>query len=120
MDNVIYYGLLFAFALAGYLVKKYAFQAAKAAAELDPDTMNSLAGWALKLCRAAKNMIEEFTTGEQRREWVLNQITQICEKAGISLTDEQKRALLEAAYDEMKAEDETGTAALKGGIYNER
>lgn len=113
MDNVIYYGLLFIFALGGYLVKKYVFPAAKAAEELKPETMSGLAGWALKLCRAAKNMVTELTTGEQRREWVLKQITQLCEKAKIDLTDEQKRALLEAAYDEMKAEDESGAVTLR-------
>lgn len=107
MDKVIYYLLLFVFALGGFLLKTYVFPAVKRIGQLDPDTLDGLTKWAVKLCRAAKNMTNELETGSDRREWVLKQITALCEKYSLNLTEEQKRALLEAAYDEMKATDAT-------------
>lgn len=111
MDKVLYYLLLFIFALGGYLLKKYVFPAAASLQELDPETLSGLSKWAIKFCRAAKNMITEFTTGSQRRDWVMEQLTTVCQKLNIELSEQQKRALLEAAYDEMNAADATAQAA---------
>lgn len=109
--NVLYYFLLFAFALGGYLLKAYVFPAIKTIGQLDPDTLDGLAKWALKLCRAAKNMASTLSTGADRRQWVMDQLEALSQKAGLNLTEEQKRALLEAAYDEMNATDAADQAA---------
>lgn len=111
MNNIIYYFLLFVFALGGYLTKKYIFPAVAAANEMDPETLSGLAKWALKFCRAAKNMAASLPSGKDKRNWVLEQITTVCDKLNIDLTEEQKRALLEAAYDEMNAADAALQAA---------
>ena len=111
MNNVIYTLLLFVATLAGYLIRTqleprmhYLLN------ELDPETLNGLSEWALKLCRAAKNQSLSLSSAYARREWVLDQLSNLCQRFGVNLTDEQKRALLEAAYDEMKAEDAFTTA----------
>lgn len=105
-SNVIYYGLLFLAALIGFLVRKFLVPGANEILfALDPDGLDGLSKWAVKFCRAAKNMIDGLQTGEDRRGWVLSQISDLCERYHIDLTDEQKRALLEAAYDEMQAQD---------------
>lgn len=109
--NIIYYFLLFAFALGGWLLKTYVFPTVKSIGQLDPDTLDGLAKWALKLCRAAKNMVDTLTTAADRRQWVMDQLEALSQKAGLHLTEEQKRALLEAAYDEMNATDATDQAA---------
>lgn len=122
--NIIYYFLLFAFALGGWLLKSYVFPTIKSIGQLDPDTLDGLAKWALKLCRAAKNMVDTLTTAADRRQWVMDQLEALSQKAGLNLTEEQKRALLEAAYDEMNATDATDqaaavithTARLTGGL----
>ena len=121
--NVLYYFLLFVFALGGWLLKTYVFPTIKSIGQLDPDTLDGLAKWALKLCRAAKNMADTLSTAADRRQWVMEQLEALSQKAGLNLTDEQKRALLEAAYDEMNAADAaeqtaaviTHTARLPGG-----
>lgn len=110
-NNVIYYLLLFLFALGGWLLKAYVFPTIKSIGELDPDTLDGLAKWALKLCRAAKNMVDSLSSSEQRRQWVMDQLDALSKKAGLNLTEEEKRALLEAAYDEMNATDATDQAA---------
>lgn len=111
MNNVIYYGLLFVAALLGFGFRVFIEPAfSKVFYELDPEDLDGLTKWALKLCRAAKNIID-LKTGAERRTWVLNQITLLCTKYHIDLTEEQKRALLEAAYDEMNAQDAVDQAA---------
>ena len=106
MDNVIYTLLLFAATLAGYLIRtKLEPRLDHILNELDPETLDGLSKWALKLCRAAKNQSLSLSSAYARREWVLDQLSDLCQRFGVNLTDEQKRALLEAAYDEMRAED---------------
>ena len=69
-------------------------------------------------------MVDTLTTAADRRQWVMDQLEALSQKAGLNLTEEQKRALLEAAYDEMNATDATDqaaavithTARLTGGL----
>lgn len=106
MDNVIFTLLLFAATLAGYLIRtKLEPRMHYLLNELNPETLDGLSKWALKLCRAAKNQSLSLSSAYARREWVLDQLTNLCQRFGVNLTEEQKRALLEAAYDEMRAED---------------
>ena len=106
MDNVIFTLLLFAATLAGYLIRtKFEPRMHYLLNELNPETLDGLSKWALKLCRAAKNQSLSLSSAYARREWVLDQLSNLCQRFGVNLTDEQKRALLEAAYDEMRAED---------------
>lgn len=110
--NIIYYGLLFIAALIGFLLQKYVFPGLdKIFYTLDPESLDGLSRWAIKLCRAAKNMTHDLQTNSDRRKWVLDQITALCQRFKIDITEEQKRALLEAAYDEMNAQDSAQLAA---------
>lgn len=114
MDNVIYHGLLFLAVFIGYAVRSIIRpKAEKVLNELDPDQLEGLSKWALKLCRAAKNMSNNLSSGYARRNWVLEQLTDLCDRLGVDITDEQKRALLEAAYDEMLADDNFQVLAAK-------
>ena len=102
MNDIAFYFLLFLSACVGYAINKVI---SKNFFELNPSDLEGLSKWAVMLCRAAKNMTGVLSSGYARRNWVMDQITNFCEKYHIDLTDEQKRALLEAAYDQMKAED---------------
>ena len=103
-DAMIYYLLLFLATAAGYLIRTYVLPGYR-----------QVSKGALTRCRAATNMSSTLSSAYARREWVLEQLQALCKKCGIVLTDEQVRALLEAAYDEMLAEDAIqvgGVAAL--------
>ncbi len=116
MDNIIYALLLLAASLIGYLIRtKIEPGIDQLMNELDPDRLDGLSKWALKLCRAAKNQSANLSSAYARREWVLEQISNLCDRLGVNLTEEQKRALLEAAYDEMQAEDAFLAQGVKGG-----
>ena len=104
-DAMVYYLMLFLATAAGYLIRKYVLPGYRQVTAINPDDLEGLSKWALKLCRAAKNMSSTLSSAYARREWVLEQLQALCKKCGIVLTDEQVRALLEAAYDEMLAED---------------
>lgn len=102
VERLIYYFAMLFFALLGFAIGRGADPS------IDAESLDLLGRWAVKFCRAAKNMSRTLASAVQRREWVTEQLEALCERLGLKLTGEQIRAILEAAYDEMMAADSGG------------
>jgi hypothetical protein len=96
LDNIIFYAIELVIAIVVFLIGRYVFPALK-----NNETIASITSWAYKFVVSAKNQFENYT-GEQKLEYVTEQVNALCEKYKIELTDEQVRALIEDAYDMMK------------------
>lgn len=96
MDNIIFYAIELGIAIVVFLIGKYIFPALK-----NNEKIANITSWVYKFVISAKNQFKDYT-GEQKLEYVTEQVKVLCEKYKITLTDEQIRALIEDAYDMMK------------------
>ena len=60
--------------------------------------------WADKFVRAARQFLET-KTGEEKMEYVISELKKVAEANKWNVTEEQLRAIAQAAYDRMKKED---------------
>lgn len=66
------------------------------------DKLEDLAEWAAKFVVWAREFLKA-ESGEEKMAAVVEQLEQIAEEAGISVTEEQLKAIAQAAYEAMKA-----------------
>jgi hypothetical protein len=96
LDNIIFYAVGLAISVIAFLCGKYVFPAVK-----NNETISNITTWVYKFVVSAKNQFEDGC-GEQKLQYVTEQVTALCEKYKVDLTDEQIRALIEDAYMLMK------------------
>lgn len=98
MENILYYAIGLVVAVVGWLLGRYVFPKIN----IDADKVYMISNWVYKFVVSAKNQFEGKYTGEQKLEYVTEQVKALCDKYKITLSDEQIRALIEDAYDIMK------------------
>ena len=97
MSQIIYVAIELIVMIIAFLLGKYVF--------VNPsylETVETISFWVKKLVISAKAIFEDGQ-GDAKREYVVNAIKIIAKKLKIDLTDEQIRALIEDAYNAMKA-----------------
>lgn len=100
MSQIIYAVIYLAITVAAFLLGKYV-----APKLLTSETLNYLSAWVYKFVISAKNQYDGGK-GTEKREYVTTLIKELCKKAHIELTGDQIRALIEEAYQQMKAGEE--------------
>jgi hypothetical protein len=102
MDKIIVYAIQLGIAIISFLLGKYIFPTVKQYFnELNSDNVSTVASWVYKFVISAKNQFNDGC-GEQKLEYVTEQVSALCERNNINLTNEQIRALIEDAYTLMK------------------
>jgi LL-H family phage holin len=82
--------LIASFVIGKYIVPKLSNK--------DLTNLTVIADWAKKFVTAATAVLGDDATGEQKLEYVSKQLAQIAKDKGISITDDQIRAIIEDAY----------------------
>ena len=96
--------------MAAFLVGKYVFP--KLPQDMK-DKLAMLADWAAKFVIWAKEFLDK-KTGTEKMAAVVEQLKRIADEAGIEVTEEQLKAIAQAAYEAMKAgEAEAAPAQLE-------
>ena len=103
MENILYYAIGLVVAVVGWLLGRYVFPKIN----IDMNKVQTISNWVYKFVVSAKNQFEGKYTGEQKLNYVTEQVKTLCDKYKITLSDEQIRALIEDAYDIMKQGKET-------------
>lgn len=96
MGQIIYALIYLVVTVAAFLLGKYVTPKI-----LTNETLITLGEWVYKFVVSAKNQYEDGQ-GEEKREYVTQLIKELCKKVRIELTDDQIRALIEDAYQQMK------------------
>jgi hypothetical protein len=100
MDNKTLFTIIYAVVtVAAFLVGKYVFP--KVPQDMK-DKLNLLADWAAKFVIWAKEFLDK-KTGAEKMAAVVEQLKRIADEAGIEVTEEQLKAIAQAAYEAMKA-----------------
>ena len=110
MNDVIYAALYFGITLGAFLLGKFVFPEVP---QTVTDKLTELSKWAAKFVEWAKEFKKD-KTGEEKMAAVVEQLKKIAEEAGLDVTEEQLKAIAQAAYNAMKAgekEHETGVEA---------
>lgn len=100
MDNKTLFTIIYAaVTVAAFLVGKYVFP--KVPQDMK-DKLAILADWAAKFVIWAKEFLDK-KTGAEKMAAVVEQLKRIADEAGIEVTEEQLKAIAQAAYEAMKA-----------------
>lgn len=99
MENIIYLGVQFGFAVVFFLAGRYVLPNVTPAVV---DKLALLSGWAAKFVAWAKEFKQD-KTGQEKMAAVVAELAKIAEKAGIEVTQEQLEAIAQTAYNAMKA-----------------
>lgn len=106
MDHVIYAAVYFGVTLGAFLLGKYVFPNIPQSVT---DKLGELSKWAEKFVEWAKEF-KKGQTGEEKMAAVVEQLKKIADEAGLNVTEEQLRAIAQAAYNAMKAGEKESTA----------
>ena len=99
MNNIYLQAISLAVAVAAFLCGKYVFpNIPKNVA----DKLNDLAAWAGKFVVWAREFMKT-STGQEKMDAVVKQLQKIATEAGMDVTEEQLKAIAQAAYEAMKA-----------------
>ena len=111
MDSRTIFTIIYAaVTVAAFLVGKYFFP--KVPQDMK-DKLAILADWAAKFVIWAKEFLDK-KTGAEKMAAVVEQLKRIADEAGIEVTEEQLKAIAQAAYEAMKAgEAEAAPAQLE-------
>ena len=99
MENILYYAIGLVVAIVGCLLGRYVFPKIN----IDANKVQTISSWVYKFVVCAKNQFEGKYSGEQKLDYVTQQVKSLCDKYKITLSDEQIRALIEDAYETMKS-----------------
>ena len=99
MDNVIYAAVYFAVTLGAFLIGKYVCPNIP---KTVTDKLGELSEWAAKFVEWAKEFKKD-KTGEEKMAAVVEQLKKIADEAGLNVTEDQLKAIAQAAYNAMKA-----------------
>lgn len=99
MDNIIMQAITLAVMVGAFILGKYVFPNVPKSVTTK---LNDLAAWASKFVVWAREFMQS-STGEEKMEKVVEQLKQIADEAGLNVTEDQLRAIAQAAYEAMKA-----------------
>ena len=100
MDNKTLFTIIYAVVtVAAFLVGKYVFPKVP---QNMKDKLKILTDWAAKFVIWAKEFLDK-KTGAEKMAAVVEQLKRIADEAGIEVTEEQLKAIAQAAYEAMKA-----------------
>lgn len=99
MDNIIMQAITLGAMVAAFVCGKYVFpNMPKNVA----DKLNDLAAWAGKFVVWAREFMKA-STGQEKMDAVVKELYKIAEEKGINVTENQLKAIAQAAYEAMKA-----------------
>lgn len=99
MNNIIMQAITLGAMVAAFVCGKYVFpNMPKNVA----DKLNDLAAWAGKFVVWAREFMKA-STGQEKMDAVVKELYKIAEEKGISVTENQLKAIAQAAYEAMKA-----------------
>lgn len=99
MDNIIMQAITLGAMVAAFVCGKYVFpNMPKNVA----DKLNDLAAWAEKFVVWAREFMKA-SSGQEKMDAVVKELYKIAEEKGISVTENQLKAIAQAAYEAMKA-----------------
>lgn len=113
MENIIIQSVTLAIMVGSFLLGKYVFPNIPARVT---DKLDDLAAWAAKFVVWAREFMKT-STGKEKMEKVVEQLKAIADEAGLNVTEEQLKAIAQAAYEAMKAgeaESEKAAAVAQG------
>ena len=99
MENIIYNAVLLLISIGGFLLGKFIFpNVPKSVA----DKLRQLAAWADKFVVWAREFRKQ-DSGQAKMEMVVEQLKAVAKEAGWNVTEDQLRAIAQAAYENMMA-----------------
>ena len=99
MENIIYNAVLLLISIGGFLLGKFIFpNVPKSVA----DKLRQLAAWADKFVVWAREFRKQ-DSGTAKMEMVVEQLKAVAKEAGWNVTEDQLRAIAQAAYENMMA-----------------
>lgn len=99
MENIIYNAVLLLISIGGFLLGKFIFpNVPKSVA----DKLRQLAAWADKFVVWAREFRKQ-DSGPAKMEMVVEQLKAVAKEAGWNVTEDQLRAIAQAAYENMMA-----------------
>ena len=108
MDSKTLFTIIYAtVTVAAFLVGKYVFPRVPQDMK---DKLVILADWATKFVVWAREFLDK-KTGAEKMAAVVEQLKRIADEAGIEVTEEQLKAIAQAAYEAMKAGEAEATPA---------
>ena len=108
MNDIIILAVQLGITVAAFVVGKYVFPNLP---KNVTDKLTTLSQWAAQFVVWAKEFMKK-QTGEEKMAAVVEKLKEIADEAGIEVTEDQLRAIAQAAYNAMKAgEKEAGDAA---------
>ena len=108
MNDIIILAVQLGITVAAFVVGKYVFPNLP---KNVTDKLTTLSQWAAQFVEWAKEFMKK-QTGEEKMAAVVEKLKEIADEAGIEVTEDQLRAIAQAAYNAMKAgEKEAGDAA---------
>ncbi len=116
MDNIIMQAITLGVMVGAFVCGKYVFpNMPKNVA----DKLNDLAPWAGKFVVWAREFMKA-STGQEKMDAVVKELYKIAEEKGIKVTENQLKAIAQAAYEAMKAgEKEAGTQITQAEALKE-
>ena len=100
MDDIIFAVIQLVIAIIAFLIGKYIFPNLKKLTDSNNEFVAALSTWVFNFVVDAKNSLKD-AEGEEKREWVYAQVSELLDKWGVVLSSEQIYALIESAYDKM-------------------
>lgn len=99
MNDIIFSAIQLGIAVAAFIVGKYVFPNIP---KTVTDKLNQLGQWAEKFVVWAREFMKS-ATGEEKMDKVVDMLKDIAKEAGLNVTEDQLRAIVQAAYEAMKA-----------------
>lgn len=106
MNDMIIAAAQLAFTVAAFLVGKYVFPRVTADVQ---QKLSSLSAWAVEFVTWAKEFMQQ-SSGEDKMAAVVRKLQEIAKEAGWEVTEDQLKAIVQSAYNAMKAGEATATA----------
>ncbi len=106
MEDIIVQAVTLGVMIISFLTGKYIFPNMPASVT---DKLQDLALWADKFVVWAREFMQS-STGTEKMDKVVEQLKAIADEAGLNVTEEQLKAIAQAAYESMKAGEKEGRA----------
>lgn len=103
MTDVLFYAVQFIVTLAAFILGKYVFPRMKKSGRLE--AFETIYQWA-KSFIAYCSEFKKAQSGEEKMDYLVNEIAKLCKDSGLCFTEEQIRAIGQRAYDEVKKNKE--------------
>lgn len=110
MKDIIIQAATLGVMIISFLAGKYIFPNMPASVT---DKLQDLAMWADKFVVWAREFMQS-STGAEKMDKVVEQLKAIADEAGLKVTEEQLKAIVQAAYESMKAGEKESRAETTG------